>query len=149
RIDLTTFTTAEIIEIPNSAGNHSSPFITDNSEYVVAGTRFSVPMDYEEGDVAIDSYKKNVKGIISFLSVEPPTGEMDVDCHLLLPRMNFDDSHTGKVPGSGRFCVRWYNVEQAHPYLEVNAAKLDKDSMLAVNWKIAEEYYKAGKGTQI
>ena len=39
RIDLTTFRTAEIIEIPNSAGNHSSPFITENTEYVVAGTR--------------------------------------------------------------------------------------------------------------
>ncbi|MGB3084874.1 MAG: nitrous oxide reductase, partial [Saprospiraceae bacterium] len=43
RIDLKTFRTIEIIEIPNSAGNHSSPFITENSEYVVAGTRFSVP----------------------------------------------------------------------------------------------------------
>ncbi|MEO7768934.1 MAG: nitrous oxide reductase, partial [Ferruginibacter sp.] len=42
RVDLTTFHTAEIIELPNSAGNHSSPFITENTEYVVAGTRFSV-----------------------------------------------------------------------------------------------------------
>ena len=40
RIDLTTFETAEIIEIPNSGGNHSSPFTTENTEYVVAGTRF-------------------------------------------------------------------------------------------------------------
>ena len=45
RVDLKTFRTAEIIEMPNSAGNHSSPFITENTEYVVAGTRFSVPMD--------------------------------------------------------------------------------------------------------
>ncbi len=45
RIDLTTFKTAEIIELPNSAGNHSSPFVTENTEYVVAGTRFSVPPD--------------------------------------------------------------------------------------------------------
>ena len=34
RIDLKTFRTAEILEIPNSAGNHSSPFTTENSEYV-------------------------------------------------------------------------------------------------------------------
>lgn len=40
RVDLTTFETAEIIEIPNSGGNHSSPFTTENTEYVVAGTRF-------------------------------------------------------------------------------------------------------------
>jgi nitrous-oxide reductase len=43
RVDLKTFRTTEIIEIPNSSGNHSSPFITENSEYVVAGTRFSYP----------------------------------------------------------------------------------------------------------
>jgi nitrous-oxide reductase len=45
RIDLKTFKTAEIIELPNSGGNHSSPFGTENSEYIVAGTRFSVPSD--------------------------------------------------------------------------------------------------------
>ena len=42
RIDLTTFETVEILEIPNSAGNHSFA-ITENTEYLVAGTRFSVP----------------------------------------------------------------------------------------------------------
>src|SRR5580765_9060203 len=40
RIGLKTFRTEEIIELPNSGGNHSSPFITENTEYVVAGTRF-------------------------------------------------------------------------------------------------------------
>lgn len=70
RIDLKTFRTAEIIEIPNSGGNHSSPFITENTEYVVAGTRFSVPMDNTNGDVPINTYKKNFKGTISFISVE-------------------------------------------------------------------------------
>ncbi|MBD0350367.1 MAG: nitrous oxide reductase, partial [Flavisolibacter sp.] len=53
RVDLTTFRTAEILEIPNSAGNHASPFITQNSEYVVAANSFSVPLDYQKGDVPI------------------------------------------------------------------------------------------------
>ncbi|HSF53537.1 MAG TPA: hypothetical protein VLA71_07290, partial [Algoriphagus sp.] len=61
RVDLNTFKTVEIIEIPNSAGNHSSPFITQNTEYVVAGTRFSVPVG-DKNDVSIDSYKENFKG---------------------------------------------------------------------------------------
>src|SRR3954471_55513 len=69
RIDLKTFRTAEILEIPNSAGNHSSPFLTENTEYVVAGTRFSVPMDNSNGDVPISTYKQNFKGTISFISV--------------------------------------------------------------------------------
>ena len=70
RVDLKTFRTAEIIEIPNSGGNHSSPFITENSEYVVAGTRFSVPMDNSNGDVPINTYKNNFKGTVSFISVD-------------------------------------------------------------------------------
>ena len=48
RIDLSTFETTEIIEVPNTGGNHSSPFITENSEYIVAGTRFSVPFPQED-----------------------------------------------------------------------------------------------------
>lgn len=56
RIDLTTFTTKEIIEIPNTGGNHASPFITENSEYVVSATRFSMPYG-SNADVPINSYK--------------------------------------------------------------------------------------------
>ena len=149
RIDLKTFRTAEIIEIPNSAGNHSSPFITENTEYVVAGTRFSVPMDYEDDDIPIDSYKKNFKGTISFISVAPKDGEMKIAFQLLLPGMNFDLSHTGKGPSSGWFFFSTYNSEQAHTLLEVNASKRDKDYILAVNWKKAEEYFKAGKGKKV
>ena len=44
RVDLKSFRTTEILELPNSGGNHSSPFITENTEYVVAGTRFSIPI---------------------------------------------------------------------------------------------------------
>jgi len=146
RIDLKTFRTAEIIEIPNSAGNHSSPFITENSEYVVAGTRFSVPMDNDNGDVPIDTYKKNFKGTISFVSVAPQTGEMKIAFQLLLPGMNFDLSHSGKGPSTGWFFFSTYNSEQAHTLLEVNASKRDKDYILAVNWKKAEAYAKQGKG---
>jgi nitrous-oxide reductase len=70
RVDLKRFKTAEIIELPNSAGNHSSPFITENTEYVVAGTRFGVPGDYEDGDVPINTYKENYKAHISFIKVD-------------------------------------------------------------------------------
>jgi nitrous-oxide reductase len=146
RIDLKTFRTAEIIEIPNSAGNHSSPFITENTEYVVAGTRFSVPMDDQDGDVPIKTYKENFKGTISFVSVAPANGEMKIAFQLVLPGMNFDLSHSGKGPSSGWFFFSTYNSEQAHTLLEVNSSKRDKDYILAVNWKKAEEYVKQGKG---
>lgn len=146
RISTETFRTEEIIELPNSAGNHSSPFITENTEYVIAGTRFSVPYDYEDGDVPISSYKKNFKGTISFISVEKETGHMDIAFQLLLPGVNFDLSHAGKGPSHGWFFFSCYNSEQANTLLEVNASQRDKDFIMAVNWKKAEEYLKAGKG---
>ena len=146
RVDLKRFKTAEIIELPNSAGNHSSPFITENTEYVVAGTRFGIPSDYEGGDVPINTYKENFKAHISFIKVDKESGEMDLSFQLRLPGVNFDLSHAGKGKSHGWFFFTCYNSEQANTLLEVNASQNDKDFIMAVNWKKAEEYIKAGKG---
>jgi nitrous-oxide reductase len=149
RISLKTFRTEEIIELPNSAGNHSSPFITENTEYVVAGTRFSVPPDNANGDVPISSYKENFKGYISFISVGKEDGKMDIAFQIECPGVNFDLSHSGKGKSHGWSFFSCYNTEQANTLLEVNASQKDKDFIMAVNWKKAEEYLKAGKGKKI
>jgi nitrous-oxide reductase len=149
RIDLTTFRTVEIIELPNSGGNHSSPFITENTEYVVAGTRFSVPPDNVNGDVPINSYKKNFKGTLSFISVDKTDGKMAIAFQIQCPGVNFDLSHAGKGKSHGWFFFSCYNTEQANTLLEVNASQRDKDFIMAVNWKKAEEYLKAGKGSKV
>lgn len=146
RIDTKTFRTVEILELPNSAGNHSSPFITENTEYVVAGTRFSVPPDDANGDVPINTYKQNFKGTISFISVDKDKGDMDIAFQLQGPGVNFDLSHAGKAKSHGWFFFSCYNTEQANTLLEVNASKNDKDFIMAVNWKLAEDLIKQGKG---
>lgn len=147
RIDLRTFRTAEIIEIPNSGGNHSSPFCTENTEYVVAGTRFSIPPGGQ--DVPIASYKEHFKGMISFVRVDPQTGHMDLAFQIQAPPFNWDLSHSGKGPSREWSFFSCYNAEQAHTLLEVNASQKDKDFILAVNWKKAEEYAKQGKGKRM
>jgi nitrous-oxide reductase len=147
RIDLKTFKTAEILELPNSGGNHSSPYLTENSEYVVAGTRFSVPIG-ENTDVPISSFKKNFKGTISFISVDQE-GHMKLSFQIVTPGVNFDLARAGKGPSHGWFFFSCYNTEQAYTLLEVNASQKDKDFIMAVNWKKAEEYIKAGKGKTI
>ena len=148
RVDLKTFKTVEIIELPNSAGNHSSPFITENTEYVVAGTRFSVPPDNANGDVPINTYKKNFKGYLSFVKVGKE-GEMDIAFQIETPGVNWDLSHAGKGKSHGWFFFSCYNTEQANTLLEVNASQKDKDFIMVVNWKKAEEYIKAGKGKKV
>lgn len=149
RVDLKTFRTAEILELPNSGGNHSSPFGTENSEYIVAGTRFSVPGDNDNGDVPISSYKQNFKGHISFVSIDPKEGHMKLAFQLRTPGVNFDLARCGRGKSNGWFFFSCYNTEQANTLLEVNASQKDKDFIMAVNWKKAEEYIKAGKGKKV
>jgi len=142
RIDLTTFETAEIIEVPNSAGNHSSSFVTENTEYVVAGTRFSIPVP--QRDMPIDEYKGNFKGALSFIKVQPESGEMNVEFQIMMPGFDYDLSHPGRGKSHGWFFFSTYNSEEANSLMEVNASQNDKDYIAAVNWKKAEEYIAAG-----
>ncbi|NQV38306.1 MAG: Sec-dependent nitrous-oxide reductase [Candidatus Marinimicrobia bacterium] len=143
RIDLTTFETVEIIELPNSAGNHSSPYVTDNTEYVVAGTRFGVPVP--QRDMPIDDYKGNFKGALSFIKVDPEDGGMNIEFQVLMPGFDYDKAHPGRGKSHGWMFFTTYNAEEANTLLEVNASQLDKDFIAAVNWKKAEEYIKQGK----
>ncbi len=144
RIDLSLFETVEVIELPNSGGNHASPFVTMNTEYVVGATRFSVPVG-SNTDVPIETYKQNFKGTASFVKVDPKTGEMSLAFQIMLPGFNYDLSHAGKEKSHGWVFFSTYNSEQAHSLLEVNASQKDKDFILAINWKLAEKYLAEGK----
>lgn len=143
RISLQTFETEEIIEIPNSAGNHSSSFVTENTEYVVAGTRFSVPVP--QRDISIAEYKGNFKGALSFIKVDPEHGHMNIEFQILMPGFDYDLTHPGRGKSHGWMFFSTYNTEEANTLLEVNASQNDKDFIAAINWKKAEEYIKAGK----
>jgi len=142
RIDLRTFETTEIIEIPNTGGNHASPFVTPNTEYVVAASRFSIPVP--QRDVPVETYAENFKGVISFIKANEP-GKMDVSFQVLTPGFDYDVAHCGKGPSYGWCFFTSYNSEQAHTLLEINASKNDKDFIAAVNWKRAEECVAQGK----
>ena len=147
KIDLSTFETTEIIEVPNSAGNHSSSFVTENTEYVVAGTRFSVPVP--QRDMPIKDYKGNFKGALTFISVEPEHGNMDIKFQLIMPGFDYDLSHPGRGKSHGWFFFSTYNTEEASTLMEVNASQNDKDFIAAINWKKIEEYVDNGGGTMM
>ncbi len=147
KIDLSVFETTEIIEIPNSAGNHSSSMVTENSEYVVAGTRFSVPIPQQ--DISIKDYKGNFKGTLTFISIDPEDGGMDIKFQLLMPGFDYDITHPGRGKSHGWFFFTTYNTEEANSLLEVNASQNDKDFIAAVNWKKIEEYVNKGGGTKM
>src|ERR1051325_1284879 len=142
RIDLTRFETDEIIQIPNSAGGHASPFTTPDTRYVVSATRFSVPVP--NTDVPIESYKQNFRGTLSFVTADKP-GKMDIAFQILMPGYNYDLGHAGKGPSDGWFFFTSYNTEQANAKLEENASKNDKDFVAAVIYRRAEACVAEGK----
>ncbi|MBA9075680.1 Sec-dependent nitrous-oxide reductase [Rufibacter quisquiliarum] len=151
RIDLTTFETAEIIELPNSAGNHCSPYPTNNNEYVIAGTRFSVPLDMKGGtkDVSLADYADQFRGSISFIKVDPDKGDMDLDFQILVPGFDYDLANGGKGPSEDWVFFTTYNSEKAGTLKEVGASQNDKDYLAAVNWKLAAQYAREGKAREM
>ena len=145
RIDLTRMETTETIELPNTGGNHGAPFVTENTEYVIGATRFSVPIPQK--DVAIADFAKEFKGTVSFVRADQP-GKMDIAFQMLVPGFDWDLGRPGKGPSHGWAFFTSYNTEQAHTKLEVNASKNDKDYIAAVNWKQLEQCAAQGKAKQ-
>ncbi|PKV62813.1 Sec-dependent nitrous-oxide reductase [Pontibacter ramchanderi] len=151
RVDLSTFETVEIMEIPNSAGNHCSPYPTDNNEYVIAGTRFSVPLDMKGGtaDVSMDEYKDKFRGSISFIKVDQEKGDMELDFQILVPGFDYDLANGGKGPSSDWVFFTTYNTERSGTLKELGASQNDRDYLAAVNWKLAAKYAAEGKAKEM
>jgi len=142
RIDLAKFETTETLEIPNTAGNHGAPFATENTEYLVAATRFSIPLPQK--DESFGDFATKFKGTISLVKANE-FGKMDVAFQILMPGFDYDLGRPGKGPSHGWVFFTSYNTEQAYTKLEVNASKNDKDYMAAVNWKQGEKCVAEGK----
>lgn len=147
RIDLRDFKTKQILgPIPNSMGNHGSSFVTDNSEYVLVATRFSVPLP--KGRYADpNDYEKEFNGSVSGIRIDPKSGTMSVGWQILTPPIDFDLGSTGKGPSEGWAFWTSYNTEMAHDSLEANSTQKDRDYAVVVNWRAAEAAVKAGRVT--
>ena len=48
----------------------------------MAGTRFGIPSDYDDGDVPINTYKQNLKLTLVLLKVDKESGKMDLSFQL-------------------------------------------------------------------
>jgi nitrous-oxide reductase len=145
RIDLRDFKTKQILgPIPNISGLHGGAFVTPNTEYVLAASRFSVPLP--KGTVQpIEEYGTKYNGIVSGVAIDPKSGEMSVGWQILMPPFNFDLGDAGKGPSEGWAFWTCYNSERATGKLEVTSTQKDRDYIAAVNWKEVEKAVKEGK----
>ena len=148
RIDLRDLKTRQILgPIPNTMGNHGSSMVTDNTEYALVATRFSVPMgsDY----VPLEDYATRYKGAVTGIRVDPATGTMSIGWQVMTPPFNWDLGATGK--GASNDWAFWtsYNTERATGKLETSSSQKDRDYVAVVNWKAAEAAARAGRITTI
>ena len=145
RIDLRDFKVKQILgPIPNVSGNHCSSFCTENTEYILAGSRFSIPLPkgtYEK----IADYATKYKGVVAGIAVDPKTGNMSVGWEVMMPPFNYDLGDAGKGPSKDWGFWTCYNSERATGKLEVSSAQKDRDYVAAVNWPAAEKAIKEGK----
>lgn len=149
RIDLRDFKTKQIFgPIPNSSGTHGSSFITENSEYVLVATRFSVPLP--KGRYAPPSrYEAEFNGMVSGLKVDPKDGTLTLGWQVLTPPFNWDLGSTGKGPSSGWAFWTSYNTEMAYQTMEATSTQAERDYAAVVNWRRAEQAVRDGQTTTI
>ena len=148
RIDLRDLKTRQILgPIPNTMGNHGSSMVTDNTEYALVATRFSVPMgtDY----APLEDYATRYKGAVTGIRVDAASGTMSVGWQIMTPPFNWDLGATGKGPSNDWAFWTSYNSERATGKLESSSTQKDRDYVAVVNWKAAEAAAKAGSTTAI
>jgi len=146
RIDLRDFKTKQILgPIANMSGLHGGTFVTENTEYILGASRFSIPLpkgSYEK----LEDYATKYRGAVTGIKVDPKSGSMSVGWQILTPPFNWDLGDAGKGPSDGWAFWTCYNSERAIGKLEVTASQKDRDYIVAVNWKNVEKALADGKG---
>jgi len=149
RIDLRDFKTKQILgPMPNISGNHGSTFVTENTEYILGASRFSIPIPKGTYEKLAD-YATKYKGVVAGVAVDPKTGSMSLAWQVLMPPFNFDLGDAGKGPSAEWAFWTCYNSERATGKLEVTSTQKDRDYIAAVNWKVAEKAVNSGKAKMV
>lgn len=149
RIDLRDFKTKQILgPIPNSSGNHGSAFVTENTEYALVASRFSIPVP-RGNYVPLSKYATEYHGVLSGVRIDSATGAMSMGWQILTPPFNWDLAATGREISKDWAVWSSYNTERATGRLEVTASQKDRDYIAFVNWRKAAAAAAAGKGRMI
>ncbi len=151
-IDLRDFETKQIVTNPNMGTNHGGTFVTPNTEYVIEGAQYSVPLWTDYADV--DRYQEDYRGLVTMWKFDRETGRIDgsQSFSIELPPYWHDLSDAGKGPSFGWAFLNSFNTEMAtggvedgNPSFDVGASQNDTDLMHIINWQKAAEVAAAGR----
>jgi nitrous-oxide reductase len=145
-IDLRDFETKQIVTNHNMGTNHGGAFVTPNTEYVIEGAQYAVPLWTDYADV--DSYEENYRGLVTLWKFDRERGRIDEaqSFSIELPPYWHDLSDAGKGPSFGWAFLNSFNTEMAtggiedgNPAFEAGASRNDMDFMHVINWQRAAE----------
>jgi nitrous-oxide reductase len=154
-IDLRDFETKQILANPVINNNHGSTMVTPDTEYVVEGSQYAVPLGHKYAP--IERYNEEYRGLVTFWKFDRTAGRIDpaASFALELPPYWQDLSDCGKRASDGWIFINSINteratggIEQGKPPFEAGVSRNDMDFMHTINWKKAAQVAAvAGKTT--
>ena len=155
-ISLHDFETQQIVVNPILQSEHGGTFVTPNSEYVIEAAQY--PGVLGRGFAPLSEFNEKFRGAVTYWKFDREAGRIapDKSFSLELPPYSQDLSDAGKNISDGwsftnSFCAERYvgGIESGRPPFEAGGSQADTDYLHVINWKKAEEVYKAGKVTMI
>jgi nitrous-oxide reductase len=155
-IDLHDLETKQIVANPIFNNNHGSTMVTPNTDYVVEGSQYAVPLGFKYAPIS--KYKEVYRGLMTFWKFDRKSGRIDPSRSFAieLPPYWQDLADSGKVVSDGWVFQNSFNTEMAtggiekgNPPFEAGAAQRDMDYLHVINYRKAEKTVAAGRYSEI
>jgi nitrous-oxide reductase len=155
-IDLRDLETKQIVANPVFNNNHGSTMVTPNTDYVVEGSQYAVPLGHKYAPIS--KYKEAYRGLMTFWKFDRKAGRIDPgrSFAIELPPYWQDLADSGKAASDGWVFQNSFNTEMAtggiekgNPPFEAGTSQRDMDYLHVVNYRGAEQLVAAGKYTDI
>jgi nitrous-oxide reductase len=155
-ISLHDFETQQIVVNPIMQSEHGGAFVTPNSEYVIEAAQY--PGVLGRGFAPLSEFNEKFRGAVTYWKFNREKGRIEPEnsFSVELPPYTQDLSDAGKAVSDGwsftnSFCSERYvgGIERGRPPFEAGCSQNDTDYLHIINWKKAEELYKAGKFSKI
>jgi nitrous-oxide reductase len=152
-ISLKDFVTTQILHSPLLGTDHGGTFVTPNSDYVIEGGQYPVPLDGTYSPLS--DFNDKYRGAVMLWKFDRAKGRIDPaqSFAMELPPYMQDLADAGKFASDGWLFINSFDTERAYggvsegkPALESGASQNDMDYLHVINWrKAAEVAAQAGK----
>lgn len=155
-IDLRDLETKQIVANPIFNNNHGSTMVTPNTDYVVEGSQYAVPLGLKYAPLS--KYKEVYRGLMTFWKFDRKAGRIDISHSFAveLPPYWQDLADAGKLVSDGWVFQNSFNTEMAtggiedgNPPFEAGCSQRDMDYLHVFNYRAAEKTVEAGRFTTI